>query len=175
MKKELLGMIAFLSSLSLASAASTSFLSEFLYRINQTDLTLMIVFVVSFGIIFFALSHSTFKQNTSIAATIALALSAGITFAANQSGIDFGRWMFFLQIPTDILYTIVPIVFLLIIIVLWTYWGFTKTCLGLGAVLFIGPFTGIISEAAQTGAWIASGVLIFFGIVGWFFGRHRRH
>ena len=81
----LLGAFALLLSVGFASAQALS-LSEILSSIEPSLMILGVIWVVSFAVVYFALSKTIFKEQNVIAAVIAFAVSLLITYGYNQSG-----------------------------------------------------------------------------------------
>jgi len=94
-------LIAFIS-------AATFSLSDILNTIDEETLITLFVFIVSFALIFFALSKA-FKTNNTIAAIISFASSFLITYWVNKSGFDLGSWIYDIGISEEILYLLIPI------------------------------------------------------------------
>jgi hypothetical protein len=91
------------------SAAAFS-LSDMLSGISEGTLIVLLVFVVSFALLFFALSRLLFKDNKPIAAVVSFALAFGITYWINKSGINLGGWFLDIGISSEVLSILIPIV-----------------------------------------------------------------
>jgi hypothetical protein len=118
MKKRRLFLIMFLTIMliSFINAAPLS-LSNLLDSISESNLIILLVFIISFALIFFSLSRM-FKQNIAIAAVISFASSFGITYWVNKSGFDLSGWVYDMGISTDVLYILIPILALALAIFL---------------------------------------------------------
>jgi len=127
MKKLLL-----LSTIFLMKFASAQFysgyggfsLAEFFDRIDPQTIILVLLFLVFFALIFYALSR-IFKDphgrpNKGIAGIIAFAISAMITYGLYRTGFDFGGIFYNLGFSSDLLYPILAAVSLIIVgLLIW--------------------------------------------------------
>ncbi len=109
MKKraDLLAIFLMVMLTGLISAAAFSF-SDALSSIEGKTLVVLLVFVISFALLFFALSRA-FRGNVSVAAVISFALSFGITYLINRSDFDLGMWIYDIGISTEILSVLIPV------------------------------------------------------------------
>ena len=89
------------------TAASFS-LSDALANIPEGTLIVLLVFIISFAILFFALNRA-FRDNVPIATVISFALSFGITYGVNKSGVDLSGWVYDIGISSDMLSILIPI------------------------------------------------------------------
>lgn len=87
MKKAVLFAFLFLASINLVSAQSM--ISDLLNKIDQSMVILSSIFIISFSLLFFALSKTAFKTNGTIAGIIAAILAFLITYGVNKTGFDF--------------------------------------------------------------------------------------
>ena len=110
MKKRAFPLIVFCTMflIGLISAAPLS-LSDVLSNIAEGTLIILLVFIISFALIFFAL-NKTLSQNIPIAAVISFAMAFGITYWINKSGFDLSGWVYDLGISSEFLSIFIPIV-----------------------------------------------------------------
>jgi hypothetical protein len=108
--KKWISFFILLSSISFVSAQNT--FGDLLNQIDQTTLLLYAVFIISFSLLFFALSKF-FKESRAIAGLISAAIALLLTYAVNKSGLDIQGFVFGLGISQDALATAIPIVILL--------------------------------------------------------------
>jgi len=97
-------------------------LSDLLSQVDEQTLIIFLVFIISFTLIYFALSKF-FKDkngypNKGMAAVISFALSFGLTYAANKSEFDIAGWVYNLGISREILYVLIPILAVVVVIFL---------------------------------------------------------
>lgn len=154
MKKGLiLGIFSsFLVSIGLASAQGFS-VSEFLSFIDPTLITLAVLFVVIFAVLYFSTSK-LFKGQTKIAAVISIALSLLAVYWINTAA-NIGNLFAGFGISNENLYTIGTILFLVLVIFL-----FIK--LKSGVFLIIG---GVFILAGVTDLVYSTDLAIIIGIV----------
>ena len=79
-----------------ASAYSSDPLRDFFDSIGPTTFTLGVVFIVSFALLYFALTK-TFKKEKTTPGIIALAIALLITYGANRSNLDLQQYFFYQQ------------------------------------------------------------------------------
>ena len=108
MKKGALFIFLLLISVSLASAQTS--LSDLLDQIDQSMVILSAIFIISFSILFFALSKSAFKTNKSIAGIISAIIAFLITYGINKTGFDFQGLFYDIGISEGVLMTIIPVI-----------------------------------------------------------------
>jgi hypothetical protein len=108
--KKWLSIFILLVSTGFVSAQNN--LGDLLNQIDQTTLLLYAVFIISFSLLFFALSKF-FKESRAIAGLISAAIALLLTYAVNKSGLDIQGFVFGLGISQDALATAIPIVILL--------------------------------------------------------------
>jgi hypothetical protein len=84
-------------------------LSNLLGNIAEGTLVILLVFIISFALIFFALNR-TLKQNIPIVTVISFAMAFGITYWVNKSGFDLSGWVYDLGISSEILSILIPVV-----------------------------------------------------------------
>ncbi len=109
MKKGVWFLIIFLTIMLTGFINAASFsLSDLLDSISEGNLIILLVFIISFALIFFSLNRM-FKDNVAIAAVISFASSFGITYWVNKSGFDLSGWVYDMGISTEILYILIPI------------------------------------------------------------------
>ena len=105
--KKWLSFFILLSSISLVSAQNS--ISDLLNQINQTDLIVYAVFIITFSILFFALGKF-FKDNKTIAGLISAGIALLITYSVNKTGLDIQGFVFNLGISQEVLATALPII-----------------------------------------------------------------
>lgn len=133
---------ALLLSLFLTRLASALSFSETLSFIDPTLLTLAIVFVIAFGVLYFSVSK-IFKGNKAISAVIAIALSFLIVYWVNNLvslATLFSGW----GISDETLYTVGPILLLALIIFLFVKLKLAGVCLILGGIFILAGITGLV-------------------------------
>ena len=133
MKKGMLFLSMFLTVMLISFIGASSLsLSFFLDSISGDNLTILLVFVVSFSVLFFSLNKG-FHGNKPIAAVISFALAFGITYWVNDRGFNIGGFMYDLGISTEFLSILVPILAIALIVFLafmlkknslWVFGGF---------------------------------------------------
>jgi hypothetical protein len=105
--KKWLSVFILLASISFVSAQNN--LGDLLNQIDQTTLILYVVFIVSFAILFFALSKF-FKDNRSIAGLISAGIALLITYAVNKTGLDIQGFVLNIGISQETLAVVIPII-----------------------------------------------------------------
>ena len=109
MKKRALFLVMFLTMMLIGFVNAASFsLSSLFDGIAEGNLIILLVFIISFSLLFFALNRAL-KGNTPIAAVISFALSFGITYWVNKSDFNFGGWIYDIGISTETLSILIPI------------------------------------------------------------------
>lgn len=152
MKKSLVTPILILSLINFASAYYGSYsnfsLSNLLNSIDSSTMLLGAVFIVSFAFLNFALLRF-FKDNKATAGVIAFVISLSITYWINQTGFNIEGLFFEIGFSGDMLYTILPIILLIgIIIFIWKFKS--KALLAMGALLIVLSFTNLIYAKGLT-------------------------
>ena len=137
-------------------------LGNFFSSLDSQTVSIMIVFIICFGFISFALSKY-FKDNKAIAHVISAAVAFGVAWYMNRYGFSIDFLFYNLGFSPDFLSTILPLLFLAGI-------GFgvyklkSTFLILMGIVLMALPFTGIIYEIG----WIfIIGVLCLAGGIWW--------
>ncbi len=144
-----------LLSLFLTGLASAFSFSETLSFIDPTLLTLAVVFVIAFGVLYFSVSK-IFKGNKAISAVIAIALSFLIVYWVNNLvnlGALFSGW----GISNETLYTVGPILLFALIIFLFIKLKFAGIFLILGGIFI---FAGVTSLVYSTDIAIIIGIVL---------------
>ena len=141
------------SFLALTSFVSAAFFSDTLSFIDPTLITLAILFVVIFAVLYFATSK-VFKGQTKIAAVISIALALLAVYWINLS-LSLGQLFSGFGISNDNLYTFGSILFLALVI-------FLAIKLKFGVLLIIG---GIMILAGVTNLVYSTDIVIIIGIV----------
>jgi hypothetical protein len=130
-------IFVFLASINLVSAAT---FSELLSSIDSSAVLYFTIFIVSFSILFFALTKF-FKGDRLIPGIISTAIAFFIVYGINQSGLSVENFFFDLGISGDIMdtiYTIAP--FLILAGIIFMIVSFKKDSL-----VIIGAFFIVIS------------------------------
>jgi hypothetical protein len=146
----------------LTGFASAFSFSEFLSFIDPTMITLAILFVVFFAVLYFSLSK-VFKGQTKIAAVIAIALSLLAVYWINNItslGTLFSGW----GVSDENLYTIGSILFLALVIFLFVKLKF-GVFLIIGGIFILAGVTNLVYSTDL--AIIIGIVLVVIGIFGW--------
>ena len=110
-------MVGFLIIMLVGIVSAAPILSDLLDSIAEGTLILLLVFVISFALLFFALNRAL-KGNTPIVAVISFALSFGITYWVNKADFDLGGWIYDIGISEEILSILIPILAIALIIFL---------------------------------------------------------
>ena len=148
--------------------------AEFFDRIDPQTIILVLLFLVFFVLIFYALSR-VFKDpygqpNKGIAGTIAFAISAMIIYGLYRTGFDIGGIFFNLGLSVDFLYPILGIVFLIITVLLIWKLRFSGFLMAFGLfILLLTIFTEIFYEK---GIPLIIGIVLL--VVGFLFRRGGR-
>ncbi len=109
MKKVTLFTLLVLISTGFASAQNS--FSNLLNQIDQSMVILSSIFLLSFALLFLALSRA-FKDNKSIAGIVSAIVAFGITYGLNKTGFDFEGFFYNIGISEGVLMTIIPIIIL---------------------------------------------------------------
>ncbi|MCK4647391.1 hypothetical protein KAT24_00485 [Candidatus Pacearchaeota archaeon] len=118
MQKRVLVLVMFLIIMLAGFVSAASFsLSDALGSIQEGTLVVLLVFIISFALLFFALNRA-FKNNVPIAAVISFASAFGITYWVNKSGFDLSGWVYDIGISSEILSILIPILVLALAIFL---------------------------------------------------------
>ena len=183
-----LSFVSVILGVFLINFASAQFYGEFglsniLNSIDPSTMILGLVFVITFALLNFSLSK-VFRDNKTIGGVIAFAVSIGIIYWINRTGLDFEGFFFnfFFFIPEEILYTLIPFI-LLGLVGFITYkaikkWGMFK---GIGITLIlIGVFLMAISLIPnfiyKIGVLSGIGFALFvIGLIILFLGRKKKH
>ncbi len=168
MKKEGLFFGAFLSLISLVGfVKAQSTLSDIFSGIDPTLITLAILFVIFFAVLYFSTSKM-FKGNKTIAAVISLALSLLIVYWVNQSA-DIGGLFAGLGISGDTLYTLGSV--LLIVFLIFLFIKLKSKALFILSGIFI--IAGVTNLVYETTAALAIGILL--GVVAIILAIKKKH
>ncbi len=108
MKRGTLFIFLLLVSISLVSAQGS--FSDLLDQLDQSAVVLSAIFIISFAIIFFSLSKSVFKDNTTISGIISAVISFLIIYGINKTGFDFEGFFYDIGLSGDILMAIIPFI-----------------------------------------------------------------
>ncbi len=145
-------------------------ITDFFNSIEPETMSLSLLFFIFFALLFYALSK-VFKDrygepNKAVAGTISLAVSLLIVYGIYQYGFDIGDLFYGLGISAEILYLIVPIIFLILAIFLIKKIRFSGFLIVFGLfVILLTAFTEIFYEK---GLVTAIGiVLLVIGLLLW--------
>ncbi|HTY44246.1 MAG TPA: hypothetical protein VMC80_03310 [Patescibacteria group bacterium] len=162
--KIFLAGIIFLSLITFASAqyyGGSISLSNILSSLDPSLVVLGVIWVVSFAIVYFAMSKTIFKEQNVIAAVIAFAVSLLITYGYNQTGWNIQTVFPNLNISLDFLSSIFPIILLVIIVILFFILK-SKTFLVLGGICIVAALFNWVYE--KTLLLIIGAILLIIGI-----------
>ncbi len=168
MKKGWLLLSAFASLISFISFTSAqSVISDIFAGIDATTITLAILFVVFFAVLYFSTSK-IFKGNKTISAVISLALALLLVYWINQSA-NIGGLFAGIGISGDSLYTIGSI-----FIIAFTIFLFIKikslALFVLGGILIAVAISGLIYDTTTVA--VIGIVLVILGII---FAAKKKH
>ncbi len=152
-KKSLIVPVLFVFLLNFVNAQFYGGFTDFLYNIDPNAMTLGVLFIVLFAILFFSLSR-IFKDkygypNKTIATIVALALSVLCVYWVNRTGFDTTDLFYSIGFSEEILYIIAPLIILAGLIFIFTRFKekrFGKSLLILGGLLLVLSFTDLIYE-----------------------------
>ncbi len=140
-------------------ASAQSSLSDLLSSIDQSSVTFLSLFIISFGLLFFALSKM-FKDNIAIAGIISAMLSFLLVFYVNKAGIDFSGFFFDIGISEVVIAAVLPFIIIggaiLIIVTLKKYSWFA-----FGGILLVTSI--FIYERLLT--FVLGVILLFIGLI----------
>ena len=121
--KKSLWIISFFSVIltKLASAqtwgySDRSTLSDLLNMIDASTMVLVVVFIVSFALLFFSLSR-VFRGEKAIAGIVSLAMSFLIAYGVNKSGIDLENLLYDIGLTLEVLHIIFPIFIIVLVLI----------------------------------------------------------
>jgi hypothetical protein len=109
-KKSLLALSVFIFLVGINFVSAQDTLSDLLNSFDESMVILAAVFIISFSILFFALTKSLFRDNIPIAGVIAGAIAFLTTWGINRTGFDFGGFFIDFGISENLLMTILPLV-----------------------------------------------------------------
>ena len=145
-------------------------ISDILSSIDSSTVLLGLVFIVSFAFVNQALIRTIFRDNAAIAGVIAFAISFGIVWGVNRTGLDFEGFFYTLGFSEGFLSTIVLLALIGGGIYLGIKYSFGALLTSIGGLFIIMSFTDFIYE---TGTTIFIG-LIFAGIGIWLLMRKKK-
>ncbi len=151
MKKETLFIFLLVISLSFVSAQGS--FSDLLDQLDQSMVVLSAIFIISFAVIFFSLSKSIFKNNTTISGVISAVISFLIIYGINKTGFDFEGFFYDIGLSGDILMAIIPfiiiggVIFLIIKLKSGSLLVFGALLIGLSFFAYEGLVLAIIGGA----------------------------
>lgn len=165
MKKERLTIISFLLGIFMINFVSAySFgVSDLFDFFGAENLMLILVFLLSFVLIFFATSRM-FHGKKEIAAVVSILFALGITSGIYFSGFDITMLLFDLGIEEDLFVPVGMIVGTVLGIILIKKFGFSVFLLSLGLLFGVFGFFAYEKEAAWTIAGILLGLALLWKI-----------
>jgi len=149
MKKGAVGIVLLLSMISFASAAG---IGSLLDLVDESNLILSSLFIVTFSILFFSL-QKFFKGNNATAGIVSAAIALVTVYFVNKSGFDISGFFFDMGISEEVMWTVIPI-----LIIVGAIFAIIK--LKTGSLLLFGGLLILLSFFAYEGV-----LLIFLGIV----------
>jgi hypothetical protein len=170
-------LISFVSAQYYSAGYGSYSISDALNSIDSLTMILLLVFIISFAFLNFALSKY-FQDNKAIAGIVAFSISLGLvywinSFGINYYGFDLEYFLFNLSdsigISGELFYTLIPII--LTIALIYFIWVFkiSKTFMVLGTLLILVSFTDLVYEK---GIVLAIGIILL--IVGIYFSKNKR-
>ncbi len=91
-------------------------ISDLLNMIDAKTMVLVVVFIVSFALLFFSLSR-VFRGEKAIAGIVSLALSFLITYGINKSDIDLENLLYDIGLTLEVLHIIFPIFIIVLVLI----------------------------------------------------------
>lgn len=102
-----LSIFVFLAMINFVSAQDL--LSDLLNTLDESMVILAGIFILSFSVIFFALTKSMFKDNIPIAGIVSAVIAFLIVYGINKTGFDFSGFFFEIGISESVITTIVSL------------------------------------------------------------------
>ncbi len=115
---------------------------EFLYFIDPETMILGLLFIIFLAIINFSLNKVT--KNKGISAIIAFCVSLMAIYGIQRLHWDLAGFFYNIGLGQDALYTVVPIIILVALIIFWNKFGLGKVLLTIGLFLVAIGFTPLI-------------------------------
>jgi len=143
-------------------------LSDILSSIDSSTMILGVMFIVVFAFLKYSLSR-VFRDNAAIAGVIAFAISLGVIWGVNRTGLDFEGFFYTLGVSEGFLFIILPLILIGGAAYLGIKYSFGALLTVIGGFFMILSFTDFIYETATT--FIIG--LIFLGIGFWLLMRRR--
>ncbi len=100
-------------------------LSDLLNMIDAQTMIIVIVFIVSFALLFFSLSK-IFKGQKAIAGIVAFALAFLITYSINKMDLDLENLLYDMGLTLEMLHIIFPI-FIIILVLIFVVFVIIRT------------------------------------------------
>lgn len=91
-------------------------LSSLLNQIDVSTMVTVVVFIVTFALLFFSLSKA-FRGNRAIAGIVSLSMASLIAYGINKSGIDLENLVYDIGITLKTLHIIFPIFIIILVII----------------------------------------------------------
>ena len=118
-------------------------LSNILNSIDPSTMILGLVFIISFALLNYSLSK-VFRDNKAIGGVLAFAVSIGIIYWINRTGLDFEGFFYGMGFSSGILYTIIPLLLIIGAGILVHRFGFGAMLATVGGFLFVIGFTSLV-------------------------------
>ena len=172
----LLSCILALLLINFVSAYYGNTIGDFLDEIGGENLILMVVFIVSFAVLNFALGkffkNKYGEPNKATSGIVAFALSLLTTYGLYKTGFDLEGIFFDIGISSNFLYTIIPLIITAgIIFLVWKLKKKGLFVIGISLII-VGKFTELVYEK---GTVVGIGIFILFiALVWWYLGRKKR-
>lgn len=164
MKKGVVGIVLLLSMISFASAAG---IGSLLDLVDESNLVLTSLFIVTFSILFFSL-QKVFKGNNAIAGMVSAAISLVTVYFVNKSGFDISGFFFDIGISEEVIWTIVPL-----LIIAGAIFAIIK--LKTGSLLLFGGLLIVLSFFAYEGALLIFLGLVLIGLGAFFLSKKKKN
>lgn len=120
-------------------------LSNILDSIDPSTMILGLIFIIAFALLNYSLSR-VFRDNKAIGSIIAFAVSIGIIYGINRTGLDFEGFFYGIGFSSGILYTIIPFLLIAGIIFLVIRFSFGAMFATVGGFLLLVSFTDLVYE-----------------------------
>jgi len=149
-------VLSFSNFISAQSYGSRYSLGELLGSINPNTLLLVVIFLISFTLIYFA-SLKFFKGNKGFAGVISFALSLSIAYGVNRMNLDLSNLFYRIGFSEEVLFYILPILIIGALVFLFIRIKRKHNAFFiLGGLLIVLSFTDFIYE---------KGILFVMGII----------
>ncbi|MFC1710927.1 hypothetical protein ACFLZJ_02110 [Nanoarchaeota archaeon] len=152
-------------------------LSNLLYNINPNSMTLWVMFIVVFALIYFILTrvlkNRDGEPNVMVSAIIAGAIALFTIYGINRSSFNVTSMFYTIGISQDILSWFIPLILLILAIFILIKWKFSGLLMVLGGLLAgISLFTDAVYAENANSAAVIGLAMFFIGL--WLWRRRRR-